>query len=87
VAKALADSRIKHREYRDDRYVAAARLEGELNVLYLVRVVTPGRFTVPAPFAEDMYRPELRGIGASGPAISIVDPAVPAQKSEPQKDP
>jgi uncharacterized protein YfaS (alpha-2-macroglobulin family) len=77
VAKALADSRIKHREYRDDRYVAAARLEGELNVLYLVRVVTPGRFTVPAPFAEDMYRPELRGIGASGPAISIVDPAAP----------
>jgi uncharacterized protein YfaS (alpha-2-macroglobulin family) len=84
VAKALADNRIKHREYRDDRYVAAARLDGTLNVVYLVRVVTPGKFTVPAPFAEDMYRPELRGIGVTGAAIGIVDPTAPAQKKEPQ---
>jgi hypothetical protein len=80
VAKALADGRIKHREYRDDRYVAAARLEGELNVLYLARVVTPGRFAVPAPFAEDMYRPEIRGVGVTGTVISIIDPTVPAAR-------
>ncbi|OGA03168.1 MAG: alpha-2-macroglobulin [Betaproteobacteria bacterium RIFCSPLOWO2_02_64_14] len=83
VAKALADSRIKHREYRDDRYVAAARLDGALNVVYLVRVVTPGKFAVPAPFAEDMYRPEIRGVGTTGGAISIIDPVAPPQKSEP----
>jgi uncharacterized protein YfaS (alpha-2-macroglobulin family) len=63
--------------------VAAARLEGELNVIYLARVVTPGRFAVPAPFAEDMYRPEIRGVGATGNVISIVDPTAPAQRSEP----
>lgn len=82
VAKALADSRIKHREYRDDRYVAAARLDGALNVIYLVRVVTPGKFTVPAPFAEDMYRPELRGIGVTAAAISIVDPVAPVAREQ-----
>jgi uncharacterized protein YfaS (alpha-2-macroglobulin family) len=82
VAKALADSRIKHREYRDDRYVAAARLDGDLNVVYLARVVTPGRFAVPAPFAEDMYQPEIRGVGATGSPITIVDPAASVQKGE-----
>ncbi|MCW7536907.1 alpha-2-macroglobulin family protein [Aquabacterium sp. A7-Y] len=72
LAGAMADDRIRHREYRDDRYVAAARLSHQdLHVFYLVRVVTPGRFVVPAPFAEDMYRPELRGIGRS-PASGIV---------------
>ena len=75
VAQALADDRIKHREYRDDRYVAAARLDQQpLNVLYMVRVVSPGTFVVPAPFAEDMYRPELRGVGVTGPNIVVTDP-------------
>ncbi|NML17675.1 alpha-2-macroglobulin family protein [Azohydromonas caseinilytica] len=75
VAAAMADSRVKHREYRDDRYVAAARLDGDwLPVFYLLRVVSPGRFVVPAPFAEDMYRPELRGVGAGGGMVVINDP-------------
>lgn len=75
VAQAMADARIKHREFRDDRYVAAARLDDNLlNVFYLLRVVSPGRYVVPAPFAEDMYRPELRGIGTAQPPVNIVDP-------------
>ena len=75
VAEAMNDPRIKHREYRDDRYVAAARLEPNwLTVFYMVRVVSPGRFVVPAPFAEDMYRPELRGVGVQEAAITISDP-------------
>jgi uncharacterized protein YfaS (alpha-2-macroglobulin family) len=58
------DSRIRHREFRDDRYVAAAALDGNwLSVWYLARVVSPGRFGIPATTAEDMYRPELRGVG------------------------
>ena len=75
VAQAMEDSRIKHREYRDDRFVAAASLGTEKLVLfYMLRVVTPGRYGVPASFAEDMYRPELRGIGQPSPAITVSDP-------------
>ncbi|WP_157271030.1 alpha-2-macroglobulin family protein [Azohydromonas aeria] len=75
VAEAMADARIKHREYRDDRYVAAARLDREwLPVFYMLRVVSPGRFVVPAPFAEDMYRPELRGVGSGGAMVTVNDP-------------
>jgi len=46
----------------------------------MVRVVTPGRYVVPAPFAEDMYRPELRGIGSASAPITIVDPRAPVEK-------
>jgi alpha-2-macroglobulin len=75
VGQAMADSRIKHREYRDDRYVAAARLDGSwLTVFYMVRVVSPGRFVVPPAFAEDMYKPELRAIGTQPAPITIGDP-------------
>lgn len=75
VAETLADPRVRHREFRDDRFVAAARLDREsLTLHYLVRVVSPGRFVVPAPYAEDMYRPELYGLGAAGAPVTIVDP-------------
>ncbi len=74
IAEANADPRIVHTEYRDDRFVAAARLSGQkLELFYLVRAVTPGRYVVPAPFAEDMYRPELRGIGKAEPDVTVVD--------------
>ena len=75
VGEALADPRVKHREFRDDRFVAAADLrDGPLNLFYLLRVVTPGTFTVPAPFAEDMYRPDVRGVGKAEAPITVVDP-------------
>jgi uncharacterized protein YfaS (alpha-2-macroglobulin family) len=59
-----------HEEYRDDRYTAAVKLwAGQTATLYyLVRAVSPGRYVVPPPFAEDMYRPELRSIGPVSPA-------------------
>jgi uncharacterized protein YfaS (alpha-2-macroglobulin family) len=64
IAQVMNNERIKHTEFRDDRFVAAAELNGEtLTLYYVVRVVTPGRFVVPAPYAEDMYRPEIRGVG------------------------
>jgi len=68
---------VKHEEYRDDRYVAALKLsEGSTaKVFYLVRAVTPGTYTVPPPLVEDMYRPEIRGVGKSTPAtITVVQP-------------
>lgn len=61
---------IVHEEFRDDRYVAALNLpQGErVQLFYLVRAVSPGRFGVPPPLVEDMYKPDQRGIGRSVPA-------------------
>ncbi|MBB5865659.1 alpha-2-macroglobulin [Xanthomonas sp. 3058] len=68
---------IKHEEFRDDRYVAALALSSGsvAQVYYLVRAVTPGTYTVPPSMVEDMYRPELRGVGRSTPAtMTVVQP-------------
>ena len=74
VADALANSAIKHREFRDDRYVAAVELNrGAVDIFYMARVVTPGRYAVPSAVAEDMYRPELRGVGEQWSPIEIRD--------------
>jgi len=55
-------TRIKHSEYRDDRFVAALTLSTYQNahVFYLARAVTPGDYVVPPTLVEDMYRPEIR---------------------------
>ena len=75
IATAMSDPRIKHTEYRDDRFVLAADLDGRvLDAFYLVRVVTPGKFVVPSAFAEDMYRPDVRGVGKAEADIVVVDP-------------
>ena len=75
IGTALGDARIKYTEYRDDRFVAAVDLrDGKLDLFYLLRVVTPGHYKVPAPFAEDMYRPELRGVGKPEADIVVIDP-------------
>ena len=68
---------LQHEEFRDDRYVAALRLYAgrASDVFYLVRAVTPGEYTVPPPLAEDMYRPELRGVGRAQPErLTVVQP-------------
>ncbi|HTK02433.1 MAG TPA: alpha-2-macroglobulin [Bordetella sp.] len=74
VADALSDPRIKHTEFRDDRYVAAVTLgQGPVDIFYLLRVVTPGKYAVPSTVAEDMYRPEVRGVGETWGDIEIRD--------------
>jgi uncharacterized protein YfaS (alpha-2-macroglobulin family) len=68
---------VLHEEYRDDRFVAALKLSAgqTARVFYLVRAVTPGTYTVPPSLVEDMYRPQLRGVGKSTPAtITVVQP-------------
>lgn len=68
---------VRHEEFRDDRYVAALNLDkGQTaHVFYLVRAVSPGTFQVPPPLVEDMYQPEVRGIGRSTPAtVRVVEP-------------
>ncbi|MCG8616564.1 MAG: alpha-2-macroglobulin family protein, partial [Desulfobacterales bacterium] len=54
-----------HTEYRDDRFVAALDINRRqtCRIFYGVRVVSPGRFKVPSPMVEDMYRPYVRGVG------------------------
>ena len=66
---------LVHEEYRDDRYVAAIKLDGEAKLFYLVRAVTPGSYVVPPPQIEDMYRPQLRAIGKTSPeSLTVVQP-------------
>ncbi len=73
LEEAINDPRIRYREYRDDRFVAAVKLDGVTHLFYLVRVVTPGSFVNPPALVEDMYRPEFRGTGAGGDKIEVVD--------------
>jgi alpha-2-macroglobulin len=75
LATAMSDPRIKHKEYRDDRFVAALKLDGNpAKLFYMLRVVTPGRFHVPGTYAEDMYRPDIRAYGPSSEPVTVVDP-------------
>jgi len=61
-------SSLTHFEARDDRFVAALNLSSKdkYTVAYLVRAVTPGTYTYPAPFIENMYRPNIYARGSVG---------------------
>lgn len=73
-AQAMSDQRIKHVEFRDDRFVAAVRLDhAPLTLFYRARVVTPGKFIVPPLYAEDMYRPGLFGLVGGSDTVSVID--------------
>ena len=67
------EARVKHVEYRDDRFVAAfdALRSADSELFYLARAVTPGVYRVPPPMVEDMYRPELRAMGDTPNAIVV----------------
>ncbi|OQY59496.1 MAG: hypothetical protein B6245_06385 [Desulfobacteraceae bacterium 4572_88] len=66
---------VVHEEYRDDRYVAVVELSEHhpTHLFYLLRVVSPGKYSVPPPFAESMYRPEIRGIGDTPAPIRVLN--------------
>jgi uncharacterized protein YfaS (alpha-2-macroglobulin family) len=73
-SEAMQDSRIKHIEFRDDRFVAAARIEnGQLNLFYRMRVVTPGKFVIPPLYADDMYRPDIYGSIGGGDTLMVTE--------------
>ena len=57
---------------RDDRFIAALDLRGRQHfaVAYLVRAVTPGRYSLAGSFIEDMYRPRYHARTA-GTSITI----------------
>ncbi len=53
--------------------LAAVRLQGEINLFYRARVVTPGRFVVPPVYAEDMYRPDTYGLAEGDGSLTVID--------------
>lgn len=65
--------KLKHQEFRDDRLVAALRLPANqlTRLFYLIRVVTPGIYTLPSPYFEDMYRPTIRAFGKGGGTLQV----------------
>ena len=66
----IGETEVAHTEFRDDRFIAAMnRRDGEpqnFQLAYVVRAVTPGKFSHPAASVEDMYRPQLQARTASG---------------------
>lgn len=71
LSERAGQAEIRYEEYRDDRYVAAIQLSAgqKAKLYYLLRAVSPGSYKVPTPLVEDMYRPQLRGIGTAVPAL------------------
>jgi uncharacterized protein YfaS (alpha-2-macroglobulin family) len=69
--QAMQNGNIRHVEFRDDRFVVAARLAGKMQFFYRVRAVTPGRFVVPPTYAEDMYQPQIHGL-AGGDEVLLI---------------
>ena len=73
-------------ESRDDRYVAAFKVEGgkDFAVAYVARAVTPGEFYLPGAEAHDMYRPALYARSAGGhTSIQIAGQPAPAKPAPP----
>ncbi len=66
----LGNASAAHSEFRADRFVAAfdVRAGGnrEFTAAYVVRAVSPGKFTQPAAVVEDMYRPQFTARTAEG---------------------
>jgi len=66
-----------HSEFRDDRFTAAfdrsSKSKAVFAVAYIVRAVSPGRYTVPQAYVEDMYRPDR--MGRTGVATMDVEAA------------
>jgi uncharacterized protein YfaS (alpha-2-macroglobulin family) len=71
--QAMQNGNIRHVEFRDDRFVVAARLAEKMQFFYRVRVVTPGRFIVPPSYAEDMYQPQIYGLAGGDEVLLISD--------------
>lgn len=76
IKELTQNNQVAHQEFWDDRFMAALELRSyqTTHLFYMVRAVTPGTYTVPSSFVEDMYRPEIRGISEPETAITISKP-------------
>ncbi len=67
-------SETEYTEFRDERFVAAFNRGSDskpINVAYIVRAVSPGRYVHPPAIVEDMYRPDRFARTAAG-SVEIV---------------
>ncbi len=73
VLDLIADTQLKTEEFRDDRYVAALKLNADAthHLFYMVRVIAGGNTVIPPPYMEDMYRPDIHAIGSTPGRLSI----------------
>lgn len=64
----MKPSNAAHTEFRSERFLAAVNGQSgkPVELAYVVRAVTPGRYHHPAATVEDMYRPTYRANTASG---------------------
>ena len=64
-----------HKEYRDDRFVAALSLHSHQSavIFYLMRAVNPGTYQIPPTQVEDMYRPYLRSLSAPKSPVTVTE--------------
>ena len=76
IKELTKNTKIAHQEFWDDRFMAALELRSyrASHIFYMVRAVTPGTYTIPSSFVEDMYRPEIRGISEPEKAVVIRKP-------------
>jgi len=80
LSEKMAGLHVKHIEYRADRFVMALDLaRGSSTLFYLVRAVSAGTYRIPATFAEDMYRPEIRHTGKDAGFIKVLPRATGAR--------
>jgi uncharacterized protein YfaS (alpha-2-macroglobulin family) len=65
--------RVDYEEYRDDRFVSAVSLVpwSSTTLFYLVRAVTPGTYSLPNSYVEDMYRPDNQAMSYSPGSVTI----------------
>ena len=59
---------------QDGRETTTVKRQRSFNVAYVVRVVSPGRFVLPAASIRDLYRPDVQARGAVG-TVQIDPPA------------
>ncbi len=67
-------SETEYTEFRDERFVAAFNRGNDgkpINIAYIVRAVSPGRYVHPPAMVEDMYRPDRFARTAAG-TIEVV---------------
>jgi uncharacterized protein YfaS (alpha-2-macroglobulin family) len=76
VGEYFRNYRVDYQEYRDDRYVSSVSLVpwSSTTLFYLVRAVTPGTYSLPNSYVEDMYRPENHALSFSPGSLTVIQP-------------
>ncbi len=60
-------------EKRDDRFLVFGTLYGSAYAIYTVRAVTPGKFAIPALYAEAMYDPDMNGTFVPADGVDVFE--------------